>query len=88
MVDQHSRNSRHRTVTFRQNLTTLGWIGVVLALGAPLIFGGVLGEYFEGLSRRYYKPDFPVIGVIVLSLASMGGWVMILVGREFTSEPK
>lgn len=67
---------------YRQRLTGLGWAGVAAALGGPVVLGFVLGDYVESLGNRYHVPRPPVIEAMVLSLISLSGWIMILVGRE------
>lgn len=68
---------------FRQRLTVLGWLGVACALGGPIALGFALSDYVDVLGNRYGAAGLPAVEALVLSLLSVSGWIMILVGREY-----
>lgn len=72
-------------IAYRQRLTQVGYIGLVLGIGGPALSGVLLIEFYEALMARSQMapmPPSPVVVIAGLTVASMIGWVMVLVGRE------
>lgn len=69
-------------IRYRQKLTETGWIGAAVGVLGPVINGFVIGNYIDDLGNRFLDPAFPTVMVTALSIASLVGWVMILIGRE------
>lgn len=71
--------------TYRQRLTQIGYIGLVIGIGAPALAGVLMLEFYEAmLSRNQFgqMPPSPMLVVAGLMIAALLGWVMVLVGRE------
>jgi len=82
---------------YRQTLTAGGTVGAVLAVMAPTIAIGIaswsIGGSVAAATGRYSfgsVSDYHVSPIIYVGLAFMSllGWVLLLVGREFTDAPR
>lgn len=69
---------------YRQRLTGLGWIGACAAVGGPVVFALAIAVWAEGLTNRYAVPRFPGLVTVLSGALAAAGWIMVLVGREYS----
>lgn len=77
-----------------QSFTPLGWLGAVMAVGAPLALLGLASWSFNGmvdvLTSRYTSDTIddylihPALYVLLIAAGSIG-WVLVIIGRVFES---